>query len=139
MQLSDYSAFPANIPAIIEDEMFLYPFMIAPIFLSDDHNIAAANHAIEQNELIIVCTSRPGFEGRRDPESFYQAGVIGSIMRKVALPDGRVKLLFQGLARGIVREVIEEYPLVLDVDSIKTVDVSESKVNAVLSILREKI
>ncbi len=29
-----------------------------------------------------------------------RVGVIGSIMRKVPIPDGRVKILFQGLGKG---------------------------------------
>jgi len=32
MKLSDYGDFPADIPVIAEDELFLYPFMIAPLF-----------------------------------------------------------------------------------------------------------
>ena len=48
MKLSDYSEFPADIPVIAEDELFLYPFMISPLFLSDDSNIKAATKAIEE-------------------------------------------------------------------------------------------
>ena len=32
MQLSNFSEFPTNIPVIAEDEIFLYPFMISPLF-----------------------------------------------------------------------------------------------------------
>ncbi len=102
MKLSDYSEFPADIPIIAEDELFLYPFMISPLFLSDESNIKAATKAIEESSLVIVCSTKPSHEGERDFESLYNAGVVGSIMRKVALPDGRVKVLFQGLARAKV-------------------------------------
>ncbi len=139
MQLSNYSSFPAEIPIVIEDEIFLYPFMIAPIFISDEANISAANRAIEKNELVLIATSKAGMEGNRDEDSFYEIGVIGSIMRKVSLPDGRVKLLFQGLAKGKVLEIIERSPLVAVVDSVKNSPFQESKVNAIMEILREKI
>ena len=36
MQLSDYGSFPMELPVIIEDEIFLYPFMISPIFVGDE-------------------------------------------------------------------------------------------------------
>lgn len=139
MQLSNYSSFPTELPVIVEDEIFLYPFMIAPIFINDDANIAAANRAIENNELIFISTSRPGFEEQRHKDSFFDAGVIGSIMRKVALPDGRVKLLFQGLARGRVIEVMSENPVIARVDTIQSSEYNELKINAIITVLREKV
>jgi len=87
MQLSNYSPFPTTLPVIVEDDLFLYPFMISPIFLNDEKNIAAAAEAIEKNSLVIVCPVKPEHEGQREGSSVYDAGVIGSIMRKVVLPD----------------------------------------------------
>lgn len=139
MKLSDYSNFPTNIPVIAEDEIFLYPFMIAPLFLSDDSNILAATKAIEDGSLVIVCPTKPSQEGEREFESFYDAGVVGSIMRKVALPDGRVKVLFQGLARAKVLSKVSDNPLMAHVDVIKATNVNSLKIDAILEILREKV
>ena len=99
MQLSDYDALPSILPVVVEDELFLYPFMISPIFLTDKKDIDAATSAMENNALLFVTSSIEGREGSRAFESMYKVGVIGSIMRKVQITDGRVKLLFQGLAR----------------------------------------
>ena len=118
MKLSNYSKLPADVPVIAEDDIFLYPFMIAPIFLSDAQNIAAATKAIDENSLLIVCPTKPSHEGGRDMESIYDVGVIGSIMRKVMLPDGRTKILFQGLARAKVLNHVSDSPLVVHVDTI---------------------
>ncbi len=139
MKLSDYSNFPADIPVIAEDEIFLYPFMIAPLFLSDESNIKAATKAIEEGSLVIVCPTKPSHEGERNFESLYDAGVVGSIMRKVALPDGRVKVLFQGLARAKTFGKIDENPLTAHVDVIKSESVNALKIDAILEILREKV
>ncbi|CAE10975.1 endopeptidase La [Wolinella succinogenes] len=139
MQLSNYGSFPMNIPVVVEDDLFLYPFMIVPIFVNDEANIKAINHAMDHNELIFIATAKVGEEENRTKESFYPAGVVGSIMRKVALPDGRVKLLFQGLARGKVLEVTQENPLMVEVDLIKSLPYEENRINAVLAILRDKI
>ncbi len=139
MKLSDYGEFPANIPVIAEDELFLYPFMISPLFLSDDTNIAAATKAIEESSLVIVCPTKQSSEGERDFDSLYDAGVVGSIMRKVALPDGRVKVLFQGLARAKTFGKVSEDPLVANVDVIEATNVNSLKIDAILEILREKV
>ena len=139
MKLSNYGAFPANIPVIVEDELFLYPFMISPLFLSDDENISAASKAIEENSLVIVCPSKESHEAERNVDAIYDAGVVGSIMRKVALPDGRVKVLFQGLARAKILNEVSGKPLIAHVDILKGEDVHSLKTDALLEIVREKV
>jgi ATP-dependent Lon protease len=139
MQLSNYAAFPTTLPVIAEDELFLYPFMISPLFLSDEKNIAAAAEAIENNSLVIVCPVKPDHEGSRETDAIYDAGVIGSIMRKVVLPDGRIKVLFQGLARGHVISMAHDNPLRANVDIIQSLSVNALKMDAILEILREKV
>ena len=139
MNLSNYGEFPADIPVIAEDEIFLYPFMIAPLFLSDEVNINAATKAIEENTLVIVCPTKPTQEGNRTHEALYDVGVVGSIMRKVALPDGRVKVLFQGLARGSVIHSVSSDPLISRVAILQATVVDEMKIDAILEIVREKV
>ena len=139
MKLSNYGEFPANLPVIAEDELFLYPFMISPLFLSDEDNINAATMAIEDNSLVIVCPTKESREGERNFDSLYDSGVVGSIMRKVALPDGRVKVLFQGLARARMMYEIDAKPLVAHVEVLEGVDSNPVKIDAVLEIVREKV
>ncbi|RUM45939.1 MAG: endopeptidase La [Hydrogenimonas sp.] len=139
MQLSDYSAFPAKIPIIVEDELFLYPFMISPLFLNDEQNVQATVEAVENNSLVMVCPTKPGHEGERNFEAIYPAGVIGSIMRKVTLPDGRIKVLFQGLARGRIVEEVNHSPLIAKVDVIHAKPYNEMKIEALMEVLREKL
>lgn len=139
MKLSDYSEFPTSLPVIAEDELFLYPFMIAPLFLSDEKNIKAAAKAIEESSLVLVCPTKPSHEGEISFEAIYDAGVVGSIMRKVVMPDGRVKVLFQGLSRAKILSVVSQTPLIAQVDVIKPTEVNALKVDAILEILREKV
>ncbi len=139
MKLSNYGEFPADIPVIAEDELFLYPFMISPLFLHDKENINAATKAIDDNSLVIVCTTKPEHEGERDFDALYDTGVVGSIMRKVSLPDGRVKVLFQGLARAKTLYKVSQNPLVAHVDIIDSTDVDALKADAILEVVREKV
>src|SRR6218665_3460164 len=116
MELENYDEFPQTIPLIIEDDIFLYPFMIAPLFLSNEENIKAVEYAIEHNKLVIVTVSKHGKEGKREADSFYDVGVVGNIMRKVSLPDGKIKVLFQGLVKGHISEFTKEDSLFAKVD-----------------------
>jgi len=139
MELNDYTQLPADIPVIAEDDIFLYPFMISPIFLADESNIKAATLAMNENSLIIVIPTKSSHEGERNFDAIYDAGVVGSIMRKVSLPDGRVKILFQGLARAKVLQHISTDPLIAKVDTIEPIPVEDPKAEAILAIIREKV
>ncbi len=139
MQLNNYGEFPQTLPIIAEEEIFLYPFMISPLFLSDDANINAAAAAIENDSLIIVCPTKPHGDGAHSFENIYDAGVIGSIMRKVSLPDGRIKILFQGLARGRIVEKVEGSYLQGVVTLIEPKSTDSLKMDAIVEVVREKV
>ena len=139
MQLSDYDAFPNTLPIVVEDELFLYPFMISPIFLTNQKDIDAATDAMENNSLLFVTSSMAGKEGSRDFDAMYKVGVVGSIMRKVHIPDGRVKILFQGLARGEILNPQEGEFNRATIDIVKLDSYNQLKVDALMGILRDKI
>ncbi len=139
MQLSEYDAFPTTLPIVVEDELFLYPFMISPIFLTNQKDIDAATDAMENNTLLFVTSSIEGKEGSRDFDAMYKVGVIGSIMRKVHLPDGRVKILFQGLARGNIMQVQEGEFNRAVIDILEPESFNKLKADALMDILRDKI
>ena len=139
MELENYDSFPQEIPLVIEDDVFLYPFMIAPLFLSNEDNIKAVEHAIEENKLVIVSVSKSGLEGKRDKDSFYNVGVIGNIMRKVSLPDGKIKVLFQGLAKGRIDSFNEENPIFANVDKLEDEEYSQESVDSIITVLREQV
>ncbi len=139
MKLSDYDSFPTDLPIIVEDELFLYPFMISPIFLDDEENIEAVNKALSENSLIMICSAKSGQENLRDFEAIYKAGVVGTVMRKVALPDGRVKILFQGMAKGKIAVQKSLKPLTATVELLEDDVKRTPKSDAILSVLKEKV
>jgi ATP-dependent Lon protease len=139
MKLNDYDSFPTDLPIVVEDKQFLYPFMITPIFLEDEENIEAVDYALEKNSLLLICSAKDGQENMRDFEAIYDSGVIGSVMRKVVLPDGRVKILFQGMARGKILVQKSVKPLIGTVDILKDTYERSPKLDAIVSVLREKV
>lgn len=139
MQLINQKKFPSIIPIIIEEESFMYPFMIAPIFISDSANIKAINKALENKEPVFVGCAKSTKQSTKDAQSFYDVGVIGSIMRKVNLPDGKVKILFQGITKGKILSIENADPLEGVVDIITYKDFDEEKISAIMAVLREKV
>ncbi|MFY9075928.1 endopeptidase La [Malaciobacter mytili] len=139
MELENYDSFPQQIPLIIEEDIFLYPFMIAPLFLNDKVNIDAVEDAINNNKLVLVTVSKQGHENSRKKEHFYDVGVIGNIMRKVSLPDGKTKILFQGLAKGKITDFNEETPSLAVVDLLQPKEFQKEAVDSIIEVLREQV
>nr|WP_236845333.1 endopeptidase La [Campylobacter sp. P0078] len=128
-----------NLPIIVEDELFLYPFMITPIFLSDEKNIKALDLAIKDSTSVMVVCSKPSKDGERDFDSIYEFGVVGNVMRRVAMPDGRVKILFQGLNIGKIVMPIDIDLLTAKVQSVNLDDYDINRVKASLGVLKESV
>ncbi|MGM0518078.1 MAG: endopeptidase La [Campylobacterota bacterium] len=139
MELENYDNFPQDIPLIIEDDVFLYPFMIAPLFLHSDENISAVEQAIDENKLVMVAVSKQGKEGKREEDSFYDVGVVGNIMRKVALPDGKIKVLFQGLTKGKIEKFESSNPIRCEVDILHPQEHNEQSIKSVIDVLIEQV
>ncbi|MFC2427794.1 MAG: endopeptidase La [Campylobacter sp.] len=139
MQIYESKMFPAQLPVIVEDELFLYPFMITPLFLSDEENIEALNLALESQSPILVVPTKAQNEGARKFDAVYDAGVIGTVMRRVPLPDGRVKILFQGTSKGRIVSKVGQKPLRAIVDVLHEKRPENTKSDALLTVLREKV
>lgn len=139
MQIYESKMFPAQLPVIVEDELFLYPFMITPLFLSDEENIEALNLALESQSPILVVPTKAQNEGARKFDAVYDAGVIGTVMRRVPLPDGRVKILFQGTSKGRIVSKVGQKPLRAVVDVLHEKRPQNTKSDALLTVLREKV
>jgi ATP-dependent Lon protease len=134
MKLADYDSFPDRLPILIEESIFLYPFMIAPIFIDDEQNINAVEYSINNNKLLTVAVAK-----NKSSNEFYDVAVVGNVMRKITLPDGRIKVLFQGLEKVQISEVVNGSPLMGIVDLIKQEPYKKTEVNALLEVLRKNI
>ena len=104
MEIEELIEYPSKLPVLVEDELFLYPPMITPIFINDTQNMSALELSIKNGSMLFVAPSQSG--NGRNFDEIYDCGVIGGIMRKVPLPDGRIKILFQAYAKGRIVERI---------------------------------
>ncbi len=137
MQIEEMQNYPSNLPILVEDELFLYPFMITPIFISDSANMKALDLAIKNDSMLFVAPSK--LENGRSFDEIYDCGVVGTIMRKVPLPDDRVKILFQGYAKARIIKLLSNKPLEAQIELIKEENLEATKKEALLDVLKEKV
>lgn len=131
--------FPTNLPILIDDNTFIYPSTISPIFINDEASINALSKAQEENNIIFITTSKDVDIESDEQNYFYDVGVVGNIMRKVSLPNGKIKFLFQGVSRAKLLSIDSENPLTGTIDLIIPDPHDPIKLNATLALLNERI
>ncbi len=96
---------PPQLPALPLRDIVIYPFMIVPLFVSRDKSIKAVEEALKDNRMIVLVSQKD--VNKEDPgqNDLYEVGTVAIIMRMLKLPDGRIRILIQGLSRTIVNSV----------------------------------
>jgi ATP-dependent Lon protease len=97
---------PDILPLLPVRDVVVYPYMILPLFVGREISIAAVDYALSRDRLIFLATQRDVSDEEPTPESIYAFGTVAMIMRMLKLPDGRVKILVQGLTKGRVSEYV---------------------------------
>ena len=91
---------PPHIPLLPVRDVIVYPFMILPLFVGRDKSIRAVDEALSRERLILLVAQRDAEAEDPGPEDLYPVGTVAMIMRMLKMPDGRVKILVQGVSRA---------------------------------------
>ncbi|MFT3744925.1 MAG: endopeptidase La [Pyrinomonadaceae bacterium] len=96
---------PAELPVLPLRDIVIYPFMIVPLFVSRDRSIRAVEQALSQDRMILLVSQKDVNKEDPEQEDLYTVGTVAIIMRMLKLPDGRIRILIQGLSRCRVDSV----------------------------------
>ncbi|HEX8338183.1 MAG TPA: endopeptidase La [Pyrinomonadaceae bacterium] len=98
---------PEHLPVLPLRDIVIYPFMIVPLFVSREKSIRAVDEALGENRMIFLVSQRDLDKEEPAGEDLYTTGTVAVIMRMLKLPDGRIRILVQGLARARVEELTD--------------------------------
>ncbi|MFM8316497.1 MAG: endopeptidase La [Deltaproteobacteria bacterium] len=110
---------PDELPLLPIRDVVVYPYMILPLFVGREPSIRAVNEALAKDRLIFLAAQKEITDENPNPETIYSVGTVAMIMRMRKLPDGRVKILVQGLMKGTAVNFTQEKPFF--VATIKTI------------------
>jgi ATP-dependent Lon protease len=96
---------PESLPVLPLRDIVIYPFMIVPLFVSREKSIRAVDEALGENRMIFLVSQRDLDKEEPAGEDLYTTGTVAVIMRMLKLPDGRIRILVQGLSRAHVESV----------------------------------
>jgi ATP-dependent Lon protease len=139
----DNIEFKEDLPLLPVRDIVVYPFMILPLFVGRESSIQAVEHALnESNRLILLSSQKDITAESPAPSEIYELGTVAMIMRMRKLPDGRIKILVQGLTKARIKDFISEEPyFVAKVDKVEDAKIEETSVavNALMRTIREQL
>ena len=137
----DHIEFKDNLPLLPIRDIVVYPFMILPLFVGRESSIKAVEHALNKTERLILLSSQKDITAETpEPSEIYDLGTVAMIMRMRKLPDGRIKILIQGLSKARITEFTQCDPFfITNIVKVEDVEAEDGNiaVNALMRNIRE--
>ncbi len=101
---------PDHLPLIPVRDIVVFPSMVLPLFVGRAMSIHAIETALAGNKMVLLATQKAHDTEDPRPEDIFEIGTVGIIRRMLKLPDERVKILIQGLARAKIVAYTQSKP-----------------------------
>jgi ATP-dependent Lon protease len=106
----DQLKIPKELPVLPLRDIVVYPFIIVPLSVSRDRSIKAVDRALSDNRMILLVAQKDSQIEEPGEEDVFTVGTVGVIMRMLKLPDGRIRVLVQGVCRARVEGFTRQAP-----------------------------
>ena len=139
----DNIEFKEELPLLPIRDIVVYPFMILPLFVGRESSIQAVEHSLNNTDRLILLASQKDITAEApEPSEIYELGTVAMIMRMRKLPDGRIKILVQGLSKARIISYDKTEPFFISkiakVEDV-TVESGNVAVNALMRNIREQL
>jgi ATP-dependent Lon protease len=102
---------PETLPMLPVRDIVVFPYMIIPLFVGRDSSIRSVEEALARSDRLILLASQKDISDEHpSPDGIYKTGTVAMIMRMRKLPDGRIKILTQGLCKANIQEFSQTQP-----------------------------
>ncbi len=101
---------PPKLPILLLRDIVVFPYMIVPLFVGREKSKNAIDHSLSTHRMILLLTQKDMEIEDPKREDVYDVGTVALIMRMLKLPDGRVRILAQGLVRAKIESFEEDQP-----------------------------
>ena len=101
---------PRLLPVLPLPDVVTYPYTIVPLLVSTEKGISAVDQALSQNRMVLLVTQRDQAGESPTSQDMYDVGTVGVVIRMLKLPEQKVRVLVQGIARARVQNWHDELP-----------------------------
>ena len=101
---------PKELPILMLRDIVVFPYMVIPLFVGREKSKNAIDHSLSTDRMILLLTQKNMEIEEPKKRDVYQVGTVALIMRMLKLPDGRMRILAQGLVRARIGKLDEDKP-----------------------------
>ncbi len=101
---------PGELPVLPMSNILIFPYVVAPLILSDEARIAVVNEALSDRKMVALFALKSK-DGGTGPDNLYKIGTAVFILKMFRLPDGGMGLMVQGLSRIRLESVLQKEPV----------------------------
>ncbi len=101
---------PLLLPVLPLPDVVTYPYTIVPLLVSTEKGIRALDYALTNNRIVLLVTQRDQAGETPVPQDMYNIGTVGSVIRKLKMPDDKIRILVQGIARAQIQSWNDDLP-----------------------------
>jgi ATP-dependent Lon protease len=103
---------PEDLPILPINESVLYPKMILPLMVSQEHLIQLIDAALLANKMIGIVAIKTKQVEEVKPEDLFEVGCAASILKMLKMPNNSLRLLIQGTSRIRLTEFTQREPYI---------------------------
>jgi len=101
---------PDVLPVLPLKDTVVFPYIILPLSVGRDKSVLAVDRALAESRVIMLVAQRDPALDNPGEDELYSLGTAAVIMRMLKLPDGRIRILVQGLSRARVHHLSQTEP-----------------------------
>ncbi|MEA2564792.1 MAG: ATP-dependent Lon protease [Acidobacteriota bacterium] len=101
---------PDVLPVLPLKDTVVFPYIILPLSVGRDKSVLAVDRALAESRVIMLVAQRDAAVDNPGEGDLYDMGTAAVIMRMLKLPDGRIRILVQGLARARIHHISQVEP-----------------------------
>ena len=101
---------PDIVPVLALKDTVVFPYIIVPLSVSREKSINAVDAALAEQRVIMLAVQKKSDTEDPGPADLFEIGTLAAIMRMLKLPDGRIRLLVQGVSRARLDSYLQTEP-----------------------------
>ena len=101
----DRLSLPERLPVLPLRDTVVFPFIIMPLSVARESSKAAVDAALAENRTIFLVAQKDKEVENPGERDLMEIGTAAVIMRMLKLPDQRIRILVQGIARAHLRKI----------------------------------
>ena len=94
------------LPLLPLRDIVVFPCMVAPLFVGRSKSVNALADAMNHEKSVFLSAQKTPTADNPGKKDICEVGTIGTVLQLLRLPDGTVKALVEGRARGRIAEFI---------------------------------